>query len=88
MKESKILNSENIGDVLEEQSVNSYLDFFKMNVLELLQAKLAEGENYKFTEEDIEEISDYLLNNDDLFDMLDNFIIDEMNKYKFYKEEN
>ena len=40
MKENKILTSENIGDVLEEQSVNSYLDFFKMNVLELLQAKL------------------------------------------------
>ena len=86
MKENKILTSENIGDVLEEQSVNSYLDFFKMNVLELLQAKLAEGEDYKFTEEDIEEISDYLLNNDELFDTLDSFIIEEMDKYKSYQE--
>lgn len=86
MKENKILTSENIEDVLEEQSVNSYLDFFKMNVLELLQEKLAEGKDYKFTEEDIEEISDYLLNNDELFDTLDSFIIEEMDKYKSYQE--
>lgn len=76
--ENEILTSENIGEAIEEQTVCSYTDFFKINILELLQSKLAENDNYNITLEKVETIAENLLENDELFDMLDSFILEEL----------
>lgn len=87
MKHNKILNSENIGEVIENEECLSYGDFFKLNILDVLRDMLDIGEEYNFTLEDVEEMANYLLMNDKLFSALDNFIIEEMNKYKQCQEE-
>lgn len=87
MKHNKILNIENIGEVIENEECLSYGDFFKLNILDVLRDMLDIGEEYNFTLEDIEGMADNLLNNDKLFSLLDNFIVEEMNNYKQCQEE-
>lgn len=87
MKHNKILNIENIEEIIEYEECLSYLDFFKLNILDVLRYQLDIGEKYDFTLEDVEEMASYLLRNDELFSALDNFIIEEMNKYKQCQEE-
>ena len=86
MKHNKILNIENISEVIENEECLSYGDFFKLNILDVLRDMLDMGEEYNFTLEDIEEMADNLLSNDKLFSLLDNFIVEEMNNYKESEE--
>ncbi len=82
MKEKEILSNENIGECIGNQEVLSSLDFFKLNILELLQTKLSENENYICSLDDVEMVAENLLENDELYDMLDSFILEELENYK------
>lgn len=82
MKEKEILSNENIGEYIGNQEILSSLDFFKLNILELLQAKLSENENYMCSLDDVEMVTENLLENDELYDMLDSFILEELENYK------
>lgn len=79
---NKILNIENIGNILTEQECLSFSDFFKILTLELLQSKFAQGEKYKINLEDIEEIAENLVNNDEIYYELDKYINEEIENYK------
>lgn len=84
--ENTVITYENVGDLIQNWEC-SYIDFFKTNILEVLQSKLCSDEKGKYqnlTIKDVDDIAENLLESDIFFDELDKFILDEL-EYKINK---
>lgn len=86
MEDNIMIDENNIDEILEEQICTSYVDFFKINVLETLKQKMDE-ERFIISMDKVDEIAENLLNDDEIFDVINSHILEEFQKIRNNCEE-
>lgn len=96
MDKKEIITNNNIIDIMNESVNDTYNKhgnvmklFLKNEILEILDCEVSNTESEydgKFTMEDIDKIVNELLDEDEMFDEIDNYIISELDWYLKNKE--
>lgn len=96
MDKKEIITNNNIVDIMNESVNDTYNKhgnvmklFLKNEILEILDCEVSNTESEydgKFTMEDIDKIVNELLDEDEMFDEIDNYIISELDWYLKNKE--
>lgn len=91
MDKKEIITNNNIIDIMNESVNDTYNKhgnvmklFLKNEILEILDCEVSNTESEydgKFTMEDIDKIVNELLDEDEMFDEIDNYIISELDWY-------